>query len=209
VEKKQTLKALIRAAKKPKTPYEALTQIEGLLKDERRWIKGDEAIDLNDEGMDVEDAPSSKLKKVTKLCMIGAVYFVDGPSEDEVKIALAIAVWQLFADRSDVPTYEETRLDYLTGWLEHPSSFDNPEFITSFNDHGDTTHADVLKVIDYSRLVLTQLANLREAKNSVKTLTEEIIETVKPKPAKVAKKPAKVAKKPAKKNPVAKKKANK
>jgi len=171
----------------PKDALSAIDKIKNLLGDKDRWIKGALAED-NDGDTEVESG--------TRFCLLGAINRVDGPSEDVVKLAIALAAQKLFPERCNDGLSEVEGLlydlendsysDELPGFFDENGEIDighlEDAAVFNFNDDDATTHADVMAVIEQGRKNLLGLEVLAEAyldaQETVRNFRDEAAETL-------------------------------
>lgn len=104
-----------------------LVSVRELLSDEKRWTQGQEARDVSGDGV----PPTSK--DAVCWCLLGALY----------KSALLRQVCGDLAPEEATEAWMSA-----VGLTCKIASPDNPDGIGDFNDRFDTTHADVLRVLD-------------------------------------------------------------
>lgn len=131
-------------AKKPKTKAATLNNIERLLGNKANWIKDQEN---NEEG---------------GVCLIGAIHEVDGKFESDATSAIKMAICKLFPTRVGYEDnifnlFADESVDSILQQLSGTSVLSVASWlnisIPEFNDHDDTTHADVKKVLKEAKVI--------------------------------------------------------
>lgn len=142
-------------ANSPKSKNNTFDKIETLLSNKNNWIKEYETNNAIDD---------SEQDEVGQVCLIGAINLVNGKHQDSVTQAIVLAIYRLFPNRvgnksdSNLESFclsdmsQDTFEDLISQIQDQEYSLDE-DYIPEFNDHSETTHKDVLKVVALARTI--------------------------------------------------------
>lgn len=138
---------------------------------EKTWIKRYEAQDAHGNEVDAKAAAA------TSFCLIGAVRYINGPTEEEIVALLCLAIAKkddilenlidsYVEEHNDYPEYTPSRLEALFGVYNDivtgTYNYSNECLIPEFNDDENTTLVDVKKVIKDAKNLYPKMKKLYE-----------------------------------------------
>ncbi len=180
---KINLSDLMRPKKQPATALATINALEKIIGQKGRWIKG--------WGHSAKRGSLSRdeIRKgapVAQMCLMGGVYHVDGPHEDDVTFALALAVAQLYPKKlgaryiNGVPlTADEFAKALLRSWESKSDAMRSTalnrhtmeNIVIAFND--STNKNAVLRLIAQARTNLVFLDTAKHMQAEADAATTE------------------------------------
>ena len=162
---KSTLDGMLKklCKQKAKTPEKVIERMIKAFENKANWTKG---TDVNY----VTDKDGDETGEVETMCLIGLTDYIDGPAQEKAEKAIYAAICELFPKRIDAGDAHDIHVNMCDSGNVH-------DRLPEFNDHTNTTHKDLMKVLNRAKTIISDARALKKNKknmNAVFALSQHV-----------------------------------